>query len=70
VGRDVLRVVWKERCEVAAHADKFHPGAAAAVRDAKGLVQVQMQDVPAEPALGTDLGTKRGAAAEMTWNVT
>jgi hypothetical protein len=39
---------WQERREVRAHADRPHAGTATAVRDAKGLVQVEMRDVGAE----------------------
>ena len=44
------------------HADRAHPGAAAAVRDAEGLVQVDVADVgadvrgAAEPDLGVQVG--------------
>src|SRR4051794_20321097 len=39
----------QERRQVLADADRTHAGAATAVRDAKGLVQVEVADVGAEP---------------------
>ena len=49
-GGRVERVVGQERREVLAHTDRADARAAAAVRDAEGLVQVQVRDVGAEPA--------------------
>jgi hypothetical protein len=40
----------QERREVRGHADRAHARAAAAVRDAEGLVQVQVADVGADVA--------------------
>ena len=40
----------QERREMRRHADRAHAGTAAAVRDAEGLVQVQVRDVAAELA--------------------
>ena len=44
------RVVGQVRRQVGAHRDRADARAAAAVRDAEGLVQVQVRDVGAEPA--------------------
>jgi hypothetical protein len=44
------RVAGQERREVRRHADRAHARAAAAVRDAERLVQVQVADVGAEVA--------------------
>ena len=44
------RVARQERHQVLADADRADAGAAAAVRDAEGLVQVEVADVGAEPA--------------------
>ena len=44
------RVAGQERREVRRHADRPHARAAAAVRDAEGLVQVQVADVGADVA--------------------
>jgi hypothetical protein len=40
----------EERGEVLDHADRAHAGAAAAVRDAEGLVQVEVADIGADVA--------------------
>jgi hypothetical protein len=40
----------QERGQMRGHADRTHAGAAAAVRDAEGLVQVQVADVGADVA--------------------
>ena len=50
LGVGVLRVRRQVRREVGAHADRADAGAAAAVRDAEGLVQVEVGDVAAELA--------------------
>ena len=42
------RIARQERGEVSAHTDRADPGAAAAVRDAERLVQVEVADVGAE----------------------
>ena len=44
------RVAGQERREVRGDADRAHAGAAAAVRDAEGLVQVEVADVGADVA--------------------
>src|SRR6202043_3330628 len=44
------RVAGKEGREVRGDADRSHAGTAAAVRDAEGLVQVEMADVGADVA--------------------
>jgi len=41
----LVRMSRQERREVLGHRDRTHAGAAAAVRDAEGLVQVQVADV-------------------------
>ena len=50
VGVGVGRVRREVRRQVCAHADRADPGAATAVRDAEGLVQVQVRHVAAELA--------------------
>ena len=57
------RVARQERREVRLHGDRADARAAAAVRDAEGLVQVQVRDVAAELArLGQpDQGVEVGA---------
>jgi hypothetical protein len=49
-GRPRRAVPWQERHQVLDHADRADARAAAAVRDAEGLVQVQVRDVAAELA--------------------
>ena len=49
-GLGLQRVVGQVRREVRADRDRADAGAAAAVRDAEGLVQVQVRDVAAELA--------------------
>ena len=62
VGR-IRGVAGHERCQVGLGRDRADAGAAAAVRDAEGLVQVQVRDVAAEHAgLGQpDQGVEVGA---------
>ena len=49
-GLGVQRVRGQVRRQVVAHRDRADARAAAAVRDAEGLVQVEVRDVAAEPA--------------------
>ena len=44
------RVAGQVRRQVCAHRDRADAGAAAAVRDAERLVQIEVADVAAEPA--------------------
>ena len=46
----VERIAGQERRKVRSHRDRAHAGSAAAVRDAEGLVQVQVADVGADVA--------------------
>ena len=48
LGLGVQRVRGQVRRQVRAHRDRTDAGAAAAVRDAEGLVQVEVRDVAAE----------------------
>src|SRR5689334_16217573 len=61
-GMAVLRMTWEERRQVLPHADRAHAGAATAMRDAEGLVQVEMTDIgaviawPRQPDLRIQIG--------------
>ena len=57
------RMARQELDQVLRHADRAHARAAAAVRDAEGLVQVQVADVGADVAgaAEADLGVEVGA---------
>mmetsp|Transcript_27212 Transcript_27212/g.43604 ORF Transcript_27212/g.43604 Transcript_27212/m.43604 type:complete len:231 (-) Transcript_27212:2003-2695(-) len=46
-------VVWQVRRQVTPHADRAHAGTTAAVRDAEGLVQVQVADICTDHARGS-----------------
>src|SRR6185503_2391588 len=55
-------MTWEEGREMLPHADRSHAGAAAAMRDAEGLVQVEMADIgaviagPGQPDLRIQVG--------------
>src|SRR5947209_12008048 len=58
----ILGMAWKERGEMRLDADRTHARAAAAMRDAEGLVQVEMADIgaviagPAKADLRVEVG--------------
>src|ERR1700744_1432043 len=58
----MVGMAWQERREMLAHADRSHAGAAAAMRDAECLVQVEMADIraviagPGQPDLRIHVG--------------
>src|SRR3954468_18402239 len=43
----ILRMIWEERREMRSYADRAHARAAAAMRNAEGLVQIEMADIGA-----------------------